>query len=616
MVANTVTGAASMFRTDLIPYLLPFPERVAEAYHDHWIALTALMRGRIDYIARPLYDYVQHTHNVAGHNYRPAPSILSLPGALMRRSSRRALRSSASVTYQLVSQKVFLAQTLLLRHRSAPSAKRSVLRRFRRFDRSGLAVAAEALVAAITRRPTLRNEQYMLRAVIAMRLASDRARQQQRKLLARYAREVARRTAPLPMPATPVASLKGNGSGRTKPALQHGSIAWISGGISGLKLNVSATFSRRINVILSTIDFRYVFGGYLAMFQFARQLRRRGHLVRIVLTEETHVDLTEWRHRIAEYEGLADLFDEVEVAYCYDRARPLDASPYDAFIATSCWGAHIAHQAMRDLGRERFAFVVQEYEPLFVPFGSIHALFQQAYDFPQFDLFSTDLLRDYFRDRQLGIYARGDGDPYSAVFQNAITRLALSRDALNRERRKLLFYARPEAHAARNMFELGVMVLVELIGDERFNAADWTFHGIGSIDQSVNLDLGRGIPLRLVPRVGFREYLHLLPGFDVGLSLMLSPHPSLVPLDMAAAGMLCVTNTYATKTAERLRAISSNLIAAEPSVTAIKDALVATMSKADDVDARLAGAKLNWAADWSETFAPQVMDRLDAFLAE
>ena len=36
-------------------------------YHDHWLALVAASTGRIAYVDRPLYDYVQHPEAVIGH---------------------------------------------------------------------------------------------------------------------------------------------------------------------------------------------------------------------------------------------------------------------------------------------------------------------------------------------------------------------------------------------------------------------------------------------------------------------------------------------------------------------------------------------------------------------
>lgn len=67
LVANTVTGAASLFRVELLDVLLPFPPRVGDAFHDHWIACTALSIGRLAYLDAPLYEYYQYGDSVIGH---------------------------------------------------------------------------------------------------------------------------------------------------------------------------------------------------------------------------------------------------------------------------------------------------------------------------------------------------------------------------------------------------------------------------------------------------------------------------------------------------------------------------------------------------------------------
>jgi hypothetical protein len=67
LIANTVTGAASLFRRDLLRQALPFPELPGSPYHDQWLAAVALASGEIAYLDRPLYDYVQHDAAVLGH---------------------------------------------------------------------------------------------------------------------------------------------------------------------------------------------------------------------------------------------------------------------------------------------------------------------------------------------------------------------------------------------------------------------------------------------------------------------------------------------------------------------------------------------------------------------
>jgi hypothetical protein len=248
--------------------------------------------------------------------------------------------------------------------------------------------------------------------------------------------------------------------------------------------------------------------------------------------------------------------------------------------------------------------------------NSVSALSEQAYEFPHFGLFSTYFLRDFFREKRIGVFAEPDGERYAAVFENAIHRFTPSREQLTRRNKRFLFYARPEDHAARNLFELGMLSLVALVNDSRFNASKWTFRGIGSISVGQTLELAPGVPIEILPKTSLQEYIELLPNFDVGLSLMLTPHPSLVPLEMASAGIWTVTNTFANKTADRLRTISTNLIGVKPTVDGICAGLWEASSRVDDIDSRLAGAKVNWPSDWTSAFPVETMKKLNAFLAE
>lgn len=85
ILINTVTGAASLFRRELLDFALPFPRVPGEAYHDHWIACLALSLGEIAFVERPLHDYVQHGANVVG---RGAPFPADLRGGLLKAATR------------------------------------------------------------------------------------------------------------------------------------------------------------------------------------------------------------------------------------------------------------------------------------------------------------------------------------------------------------------------------------------------------------------------------------------------------------------------------------------------------------------------------------------------
>jgi glycosyltransferase involved in cell wall biosynthesis len=100
-LANTVTGAASVFRAGLLEKILPFPDPIGDCFHDHWIGCCALASGRLAYLDEPLYEYVQHGGNVIGHcSFDEHPWLTSF------RSAARALRSGSSIK-AVVRQAVF-----------------------------------------------------------------------------------------------------------------------------------------------------------------------------------------------------------------------------------------------------------------------------------------------------------------------------------------------------------------------------------------------------------------------------------------------------------------------------------------------------------------------------
>ena len=308
------------------------------------------------------------------------------------------------------------------------------------------------------------------------------------------------------------------------------------------------------------------------------------------------------------------MFERVEVAFGRE-SQGLEVSRSDRFIATTWWSAHVAANAMRALGGGRFLYMIQEYEPFTFAMGTWAALARESYGFDHRALFSTELLRDYFRAHRLGVYAGGPkrGDRASASFQNAITPVAPpaarpgrphhpqaavlrapraprraqpvragAAGAGPRDRRREL---RPRLGAARDRR-----------GERRpAGAARWRrgARPAASSEQSA--------------------YAGVLRDHDVGLSLMYTPHPSLVPIEMASAGMLTVTNAFENKTPGAMAAISPNLITTEPTIEAIAAGLgEAAAAAADSKGARAArrcsGAGLGRLVD------DALMDRVLALL--
>jgi hypothetical protein len=91
---------------------------------------------------------------------------------------------------------------------------------------------------------------------------------------------------------------------------------------------------------------------------------------------------------------------------------------------------------------------------------------------------------------------------------------------------------------------------------------------------------------------------------------MYTPHPSLLPLEMAAAGMVVVTNTCINKTAERLKDISSNILAAEPTVDGVAETLAKAVILSNDWNLRLTGSKVKWSSSWEQTFDSELISKI------
>jgi hypothetical protein len=388
-------------------------------------------------------------------------------------------------------------------------------------------------------------------------------------------------------------------------------VAVVARKIAPLRWSVAEDAPTRVNLLIPTIDLEHFFGGYIAKFNLARRLAERGARVRIVTVDPVGALPSGWERRVERFAGLGGLFETVEVEFGRESSG-IECSRRDGFIATTWWTAHIARAALQQLDSERFVYLIQEYEPFTFPMGTYAALALESYGFPHFAVFSSELLRGYFRAHRLGAYAGGEasGDEASASFQNAITRVSPASEAelSSRRPRRLLFYARPEAHAARNMFELGVLALARALHDGGFNG-DWEFTGIGGVSGRSRVALGR-TSMRLLKRSDQAAYAQLLRDHDVGLSLMYTPHPSLVPLEMASAGMLTVTNSFENKTSEAMAAISTNLIVAEPTVEAIAAALRSAAAGAEDVSSRLGGATTRWSTSWEQSFPDELLDRI------
>ncbi|HEX4334767.1 MAG TPA: glycosyltransferase [Polyangiaceae bacterium] len=589
LIANTVTGAASLFKAELLEKLLPFPV-VGHLYHDQWIAMCAATAGRIAFIDRPLHDYVQHGSNVigaSGSNRATSTEWLRHLHERLHdpknRGSAFNARLVAHCAHQWGEEPARLSHVL-----------RILVQRLGGPDNTSIVNLLEKRLATYhesSARKTLGAEW----RICAADAAVTQARAEPASMLAVAELDAVEETRFRVVRADA-------GAARALEVTSVDSADHLAVKIAPLRVRMDASARRRVNFLIPEIAYGTFFGGYIGKFQLALKLARSGYDVRMICVDRTGSNVAEWLRIESSFPGLRGFFDEVEVVRAFGRLDEIPFNPNDAVIASTWWSAHIASKLMAHLGNRRFLYLIQEYEPFTFPMGSWYAMAHESYALAHDALFSTALLARYFEGRRIGVYGPQGGN--AAHFSNAIARFPAPRPRVASSPRRLAFYCRPEGHAARNMFEVGTAALRAAIAQGVFDGEDWQFRGMGTTADAVRLSPHH--ELAQVGKLTMDDYKEQLGRFDLGLSLMYTPHPSLVPLEMAAAGLLVVSNTCENKTADALREISDRFVPCAPTIEGVVDGLRAAVKRLRS-DEPLRANAVNWPQSWDEALNAGVM---------
>jgi glycosyltransferase involved in cell wall biosynthesis len=160
LIANSITGAATLFRREIAELALPFPDVPGLQFHDHWLGLVALAAGDIAYVDRPLYDYVQHAGAVFGE----------VSGGRPARARRGILRGGRGAYFLGYLPREVQARALLVRCASRLTrSKRRALTRYAAAARSPIALAwlaARPLRALAGRTETLGSELELVHGIV------------------------------------------------------------------------------------------------------------------------------------------------------------------------------------------------------------------------------------------------------------------------------------------------------------------------------------------------------------------------------------------------------------------------------------------------------------------
>jgi hypothetical protein len=307
----------------------------------------------------------------------------------------------------------------------------------------------------------------------------------------------------------------------------------------------SARAEYRLNLLVPTVEGAGTFGGIRTALDLFEAIAGDADERRIIsigkagpgagtaIPEYRQVDPGEDSQDPAQYVALTRPFDRLAIR------------PVDVFIATFWTTAELVARIRRwqaaTYGRapSRFGYVIQDFEPGFYPFSAAWMLARATYGDTRETLaiFNTSLLRDHF-------HASGIAFDHESVFEPRLIpelRAAMVRPPAQRKRR-IVIYGRPGT--PRNAFPAIVDGLRAWRATDP-EADSWQVVSVGR--DHPDIDLGGGITLRSIGKLDLDAYATLLRESAIGVSLMISPHPSYPPLEMAHLGMLVLTNRFAAK---------------------------------------------------------------------
>jgi hypothetical protein len=217
----------------------------------------------------------------------------------------------------------------------------------------------------------------------------------------------------------------------------------------------------------------------------------------------------------------------------------LDLRAHELFVATAWWTAHLALKLEADRksffgGGLPFVYLIQDDEAFFYARGSRSSLAEATYRAAR-EAFVVINSEELF----LAILAKYDfnaawGLPYEIDAQVSAALCEKPRERL------LLVYGRPSV--SRNAFEIVCDGLYLWQQRDPNRAHRWRILFLGE-------DFPDGLlhPIQnatVVGKASLEDYGALLSRASVGVSLMLSPHPSYPPLEMAEAGLLTISNAF------------------------------------------------------------------------
>ena len=310
----------------------------------------------------------------------------------------------------------------------------------------------------------------------------------------------------------------------------------------------SETEGKRLNLLLPALSIKYAFGGINTAIDFFLKVIGDDVDVRIIITDEVNSDLLalsnieDWKLKTMDE---PDMHGKLIICAGDRSFKKIAIRKNDILVATAWWTAYVGEGILKWQEQQwktksaPMIYLVQDFEPGFYRWSSRYSMcLSTYYQKNLIAVINTKLLADYFKNN--GIHFTK-----SYVFEPSLNKVLASVIARKKhavKKKQIIFYGRPTVE--RNAFEILISGL-KLWSFHYPNAKDWAIYSLGESYTTIVLD--KGAEIKVKGKVSLEEYAELLLDSAIGASLMISPHPSYPPLEMAAFDLGVITNTFFNK---------------------------------------------------------------------
>ena len=336
----------------------------------------------------------------------------------------------------------------------------------------------------------------------------------------------------------------------------------------------------RINLLIPSINPVHTFGGVataLKIFNELDELYYNTHDFRIIVTS-AYVTI-DARDNFQKYELNTPSVLDNEIRYevvtnCKRHKNPLSIRKNDVFIATAWWTAirgfeAIDTQKLLFKSSQKLIYLIQDFEPGFYGWSSEWALAENT-------LRRGEDTVAIINSSQLVGFLGEEYNFYKSYYFDYSKNPKIKFNTLEKREKILVFYGRPGT--ARNLFEIIIDGMSLWQKSNPMLARDWKIISVGEPYDPDDLPMVQN--LSVLGKLTLEEYSKLLNTASIGISLMLSPHPSYPPLEMAQAGLITITNACFGK---NLAALSENMLSLDlVSEDTIADAISAAIARANN----------------------------------